>query len=470
MKSSSQQADDHVDRRDWDDCLPSASAEIEVKRSEESRRLEFTSDDFPDLTHYLFRYPAKFHPPVARTLIERYTKPDERVLDPFCGSGTLLVEALVTGRRGVGVDIDPLAILSARVKTHRYRIGQLRNESSRLFQRLDRLERPDTEYRKRQWPSEDISKEEMLEIIEAESLWVPKIPNLFHWFRKYVIIDLARILKQIKLMEVPKTHRQFFLLCFGSILRHSSNADPVPVSGLEYTSHMKEKDRKGRVINSYELLKKNLTGNLDALAAFNQHTTPQIDVKYKKANTLRLTKYTNRLRSPVDVIITSPPYHSAVNYYRRHQLEVFWLGFAETQKQRIDMKHDYIGRPKVRVTDPLVRNDENIPRGSKQWYLEMEEKSSRRARAFKHYTVAMSKVLDQFCNVLEPGKKLIMVVGHSTWNGKEIPTKDLLLEMMPDELVLSECLWYPIKNKYMSYSRHNGASIDKEYVLSLDRI
>jgi len=233
---------------------------------------------------------------------------------------------------------------------------------------------------------------------------------------------------------------------------------------------MKEKDREGRVINPYELLKKNLSGNLDALAAFNQHTTPQIDVKYKKANTLRLTKYTNRLRSPVDVIITSPPYHSAVNYYRRHQLEVFWLGFAETQKQRIDMKHDYIGRPKVRVTDPLVRNDENIPRGSKQWYLEMEEKSSRRARAFKHYTVAMSKVLDQFCNVLEPGKKLIMVVGHSTWNGKEIPTKDLLLEMMPDELVLSECLWYPIKNKYMSYSRHNGASIDKEYVLALDRI
>ena len=38
-------------------------------------------------THYLFRYPAKFHPPIAQALLERYTEPGDWVHDGFCGSG-----------------------------------------------------------------------------------------------------------------------------------------------------------------------------------------------------------------------------------------------------------------------------------------------------------------------------------------------------------------------------------------------
>jgi hypothetical protein len=45
----------------------------------------------PGLSHYLFRFPAKFHPPVARALLERHAPKRGFVLDPFCGSGTLLV-------------------------------------------------------------------------------------------------------------------------------------------------------------------------------------------------------------------------------------------------------------------------------------------------------------------------------------------------------------------------------------------
>nr|MDQ4041145.1 site-specific DNA-methyltransferase [Actinomycetota bacterium] len=67
-------------------------------------------------THYLFRYPAKFHPPVAQALLERYTEPGDCVLDCFCGSGTLLVEATVAGRSAVGSDVDPVAAFVSRVK------------------------------------------------------------------------------------------------------------------------------------------------------------------------------------------------------------------------------------------------------------------------------------------------------------------------------------------------------------------
>ena len=69
------------------------------------------------LTHSFYRYPARFSPQLARAVIEALTKPGDLVLDPFCGGATTLVEATAMGRRAIGVDISPLAIFLAKVKT-----------------------------------------------------------------------------------------------------------------------------------------------------------------------------------------------------------------------------------------------------------------------------------------------------------------------------------------------------------------
>jgi tRNA G10 N-methylase Trm11 len=57
------------------------------------------------------------HPSTARTAIAACRKPAQRILDPFCGSGTVLVEAMASGRVAVGVDASPLAILIAKVRS-----------------------------------------------------------------------------------------------------------------------------------------------------------------------------------------------------------------------------------------------------------------------------------------------------------------------------------------------------------------
>ena len=59
-------------------------------------------------SHGMYYYPAKFIPQVVRWAIEKYTSPGDSVIDPFAGSGTVCVEALITGRNATCVDLSPM--------------------------------------------------------------------------------------------------------------------------------------------------------------------------------------------------------------------------------------------------------------------------------------------------------------------------------------------------------------------------
>jgi hypothetical protein len=71
------------------------------------------------LTHPFHGYPARLHPATARVLIELVAAGagDAPIVDPFCGSGTSLVEARAAGLGAIGSDLNPLAVLIARAKT-----------------------------------------------------------------------------------------------------------------------------------------------------------------------------------------------------------------------------------------------------------------------------------------------------------------------------------------------------------------
>ena len=166
--------------------------------SRRPRLLVFPGDGEPRrFTHQLFRFPAKFHPPVVRELLERYTAPGDRVLDPFCGSGTLLVESIISGRNAIGTDLDPLAVFVSSVKARAIDPRRLVVRARELAERLEPLRRSAAEYEKLQWA--DISPAQFRR--QGQRVSLPAIPNLGHWFRRYVSIDLARIRAEI--MDMP---------------------------------------------------------------------------------------------------------------------------------------------------------------------------------------------------------------------------------------------------------------------------
>ena len=68
-------------------------------------------------THGFHQYPARMHPEIAKRMIERYATGSKTViLDPFMGSGGVLVEAMLHGNNSIGIDLNPFAVLLSKVK------------------------------------------------------------------------------------------------------------------------------------------------------------------------------------------------------------------------------------------------------------------------------------------------------------------------------------------------------------------
>ena len=423
-------------------------------------RLDFETDVGSKLTHYLFRFPAKFHPPIARRLIQRFSQPGDWILDPFCGSGTLLVEASVTGRNAIGSDYDPVAVFVSRMKSHKFNAVKLGNRCDALVSEISRLRRTEEEYDRRQW--DDLTHEEYESEIRSRDLWVPEIPNLHHWFRNYVIVDLANILTCIENLHAPKTHKDFMRLCFASVLRACSLADPVPVSGLEVTSFMRNKEKLGRVINPFAIFEKHLHYAVNAVQEYGGVRSPNVTVQTKRCD---VTEIGSKIRRPIDCVITSPPYQTAVDYYRRHQLEMYWLSFAKSQEDRRKMIPRYIGRSTVTNSHPFLTEEIEFGPAGMKMLSQLEAQSPQRAKAFKHYAVSLKKFFTQMDCVVRKGGTIVVVIGNSKVKGSELPTVDLVAELGCGQFDLIESTWYPLKDRYMSYSRRNGANIGIEHVL-----
>lgn len=426
------------------------------------KRFYFSGEGNARLTHHLFRFPAKFHPPVVRQLIEDYTEPGELILDPFCGSGTLMVEASVQGRNSVGIDVDPLSVFISGVKVHALRKSSLETSAAQLEDRLGDLQRGKEELEA--FEDKDLSEVEL----EAQlgGCWVPQIPKLEHWFYRYAIADLARLLEAIEKISAPQTHRDFFLLAFAASVRGASRADPVPVSGVEVTKVMLEKEKAGRSVDVVGIFRKRLKRALEDMDGYYEACEAGVEARAHRGDVAALRA---NAAPSVDAVITSPPYHGAVDYYRRHGLEMFWLRMTESQAERLNLLEHYLGRPKVPEKHAFVKAEGLGLPGTDAEEKRMRMVSKERANAFKHYAVGMSRAFEGIATRLSPGGRCILVVGHSTWNGGSINTSQLMAELARPHFKLSERLWYPVKNRYMSYSRHNNANIDREYVLVFER-
>ena len=86
---------------------------------------DFKKADTKQTTHCFHTYPAMMIPQIAEKLLTKYGQKSHTLFDPYCGTGTSLVEANIKGINAIGTDLNPLARLIAKAKTTELNIQML---------------------------------------------------------------------------------------------------------------------------------------------------------------------------------------------------------------------------------------------------------------------------------------------------------------------------------------------------------
>jgi DNA modification methylase len=269
-------------------------------------------------THNYHPYSAKYIPQIPHYLVSNLTKRNDLVLDNFLGSGTTLVESKILGRHAIGVDINPLACLVAKVKTTNIQKADLEKISaiSRSIKEDILKLRGSSGYNT---PTFNLRKPES---IVSNDYLLANIPhtNILKWFNIDVIYELLTI--KLKIDSIEENHiRDFLLVAFSSILRSVSNA----TSGFGNLMINKQPPKKSNIYEKFNQVTNIMATNMEK---FNQVLKNNSHIKIFNHDTRNLKFIADET---ISFICTHPPYMASVPYAEYQKLSLWWLGFSQQE-------------------------------------------------------------------------------------------------------------------------------------------
>lgn len=387
-------------------------------------------------THIYFKYPCRFIPEIPRWGIKKYLDGDKSavVFDPFSGSGTTLLEGIINGYDTYGTEIDNIAKLIIKVKTTLLTQKQLATVKNKYEKIIDSVSNENTK------PTR------------------PDINNLEHWFIDKNIEQLGKMLTTINEIK-DNDIRDFFKVCFISIIKKVSNADDI--SPKPYVSS-KIKKNPPLAVNEFASIFKRYFDAIESLS---------LEKIIKKANLTEGNALDLQFDKKINLAITSPPYINAFDYSRTLRLENLWLGIL-TEDELRDRKKDYVGTEKLKLSEEEKRLE--ILSESpllKKYFDAIYPLDKKRAFIVKRFFDDMKINLSEIYNSLVNSGYYIVVIGNSNIRGVEIESWKVLEEI--SKLIGYETdthFSYVIQNPYIRIPRGNkGGKINSDIVLVLKK-
>ena len=417
--------------------------DVEIKKKQ---RYLITSNNVAYLTHNIHKYPSKFIPQVPRWGIRKYQEKNRAniILDPFCGSGTTLVEGIIYGHETYGIDINPLSRLISKVKTTKI-------DQSVLLPILDEV----------------ISKIKD----RKKGLFKPSIPTLSHWFNEDAIEKLSIIRDVIEEYSDQKDVYDFLIICLSSIVRRASNADNE--SQKTYVSHTNPKKHE----DAFYLFFRNLKLYSERLIDLFKIVPPtgKVEIFEDCVDSRAFSGYWKRNGGfEVDIAITSPPYIKAIDYIYTQMVEYFWIGDLfglETQKLQNAYKTKYIGTKQVLASvfsKRVYTNYESI----ESLVDEIYNRDKKYAYITAKFFLDMEKNIQNVYEVLKKGGHYIILIGNNNVSGVQVNSNEIITKIGENNgFKLSNFFAYKIRNRYMRFPRKGrGGLIKEDWIVDLEKM
>lgn len=336
----------------------------ELKRREDDKMIEelkklpldfwdFKDDDTKEYTHGLHNYPAVMVCPISRNIISlvRGIQPVNALLDPFSGSGTVVVEGMINGIPTVaGNDINPLALLLTKVKSTPLDCNKLKKEAAAVKNRIVEAIYKNKAYLdavdnyianelgldisgKKGWGD---SAPQYLKRFCSEKgidITIPEFKNIGYWFRPRVILELAIEKATIENVK-DKDIRDFIFVAMSESIRLVSNRRNGEFKMFRMPAPKVLTFRPDVYAEFAKILDRNIEKMKNFVAKLKENDSmPKVSIFRNNACTLE-----NVPNDTYDLIVTSPPYgdsRTTVAYGEYSRLSLQWINIDNLSEKEI---------------------------------------------------------------------------------------------------------------------------------------
>lgn len=345
------------------------------------------------LSHRFHSYPARFIPQIPRTFINLFTNGNDIVIDPFCGCGTTIVESFLNGRDSIGNDFNPLACLITKVKARLISEQDLNLLSKRLME-IKRY--VDSDHRRPEY--------------------FRKLPkrNISNLFNRDIINELCLVKEKLEELKERQGIYELGLVALSvtiwSIIESENGID------IFANFYRKIANMMGTIREMRNVIKKE----------------PNVRVIHGDARFLEIDASISKL------IVTSPPYVNALDYYRVHMYNMLWLG----------MNYEGFRKHEIGGHSHFIAN---------------------RFRLLSEYLADMLRSMIEMNRVLVKGGVCVIAIGNSSLEYELIESYRHFLAFAP------YLNFKPIKTIFRNidttkkYTSRNIGKIDNEYIVVLEK-
>jgi len=379
---------------------------------------DFQGQDTRCSTHAIHTYVAAMIPALARKLIDTYIPPGGSVLDPFCGGGAVLVEAIRSGRKAVGRDINNLAVLVSKAKTTYIDDKNIARMGAQVINQAKGYNGPPLRFRKSEYVE--------------------------FWFKEYMLLPLTALKVSIDAIESPDL-RTLFRVLFSTTVRNVS---------LTYRNEVRLRRMSAP---EQERFNPDIFAEFASQVRLAVQRIPQLPVSVKADVEKEDSRQLTLSNESLDAVICSPPYgdeRNGVNYTQFAKNMLYWLGYS--RQELSDSKKLSLGWGKAdRVVPPSLTLFNSLE-AMKDNPVAVREAVS----FYSDYYVA----LRQIARVVR--QRVIIVIGSRVLHRTILNNAQITAELMDAiGLPLEVAHYRRLPSKRLPKMREFGAAIDKEAIL-----
>lgn len=267
--------------------------------------------------HRLHPYLGKYIPQLVEIFLRKYFRTGQTVLDPFCGSGTTLVQANELGINSIGYDVSAFNVMLCRVKTAEYNFAKVQKEVLDILEKVhSATQKPAT---RSLFDDDLIEQAHLTEDNEYLKAWfAPQALNELLTFRKYIPNYYYQELLKVILSRAARSSR---------LTTHFDLDFPKKPQTEAYHCY-KHSRICAPTTSAFRFLRRYGLDSIKRIEEFSSiRTSAKVEIHHSDSRQAEFPQ--------ADGIITSPPYVGLIDYHEQHAYAYHLLGLHDQREKEI---------------------------------------------------------------------------------------------------------------------------------------